>query len=288
MRCPCCGSPVMIYGDRWECGYCGDSGFLSGICEEIDLTVSVDLDPDLPRIRRVLNGCTAGFEDPSLPWKGLAYEISLALGRSPVGKLARLDALLSGYPEIPASREQFRRGAEQGSPLFYREGILNETDLGSFWKALIETHRGQEPEAVSELLWAFAKVFQYLSCTCYDGTDFKEESRLEQLLGPWWRGDALTHPEEDRAVAALRAGNDGFADAHLRDLLFLGFPQLFADFTREQMEHFLFCFFLQDLWRQDPKQAETCWQYLQKKVGTFSPELAGYLSYSTRCLGKKP
>lgn len=28
MRCPYCGSPATIKGNRWECGYCGDSGFL--------------------------------------------------------------------------------------------------------------------------------------------------------------------------------------------------------------------------------------------------------------------
>ena len=28
IRCPHCGSPVMIRGSRWECGWCGDSGFI--------------------------------------------------------------------------------------------------------------------------------------------------------------------------------------------------------------------------------------------------------------------
>ena len=28
MRCPWCGSPVMIRGSSWECGWCGDSGSL--------------------------------------------------------------------------------------------------------------------------------------------------------------------------------------------------------------------------------------------------------------------
>ena len=28
-RCPHCGSPVMIRGNWWECGWCGDSGYLA-------------------------------------------------------------------------------------------------------------------------------------------------------------------------------------------------------------------------------------------------------------------
>lgn len=29
MTCPWCGAPVMIRGSQWECGYCGDHGFLA-------------------------------------------------------------------------------------------------------------------------------------------------------------------------------------------------------------------------------------------------------------------
>lgn len=31
MRCPNCGSPVSIFGTRWECGWCGDSGFIKQV-----------------------------------------------------------------------------------------------------------------------------------------------------------------------------------------------------------------------------------------------------------------
>ena len=31
IRCPHCGSPVMIRGNRWECGYCGDFGSISSL-----------------------------------------------------------------------------------------------------------------------------------------------------------------------------------------------------------------------------------------------------------------
>ena len=30
-RCPHCGSPVMIRGNRWECGWCGDFGAISSL-----------------------------------------------------------------------------------------------------------------------------------------------------------------------------------------------------------------------------------------------------------------
>lgn len=31
IRCPSCGSPVMLRGKRWECGWCGDFGDLSSL-----------------------------------------------------------------------------------------------------------------------------------------------------------------------------------------------------------------------------------------------------------------
>ena len=31
IRCPHCGSPVMVRGNRWECGWCGDFGSISSL-----------------------------------------------------------------------------------------------------------------------------------------------------------------------------------------------------------------------------------------------------------------
>lgn len=31
IRCPHCGSPVMVRGSQWECGYCGDCGSISSL-----------------------------------------------------------------------------------------------------------------------------------------------------------------------------------------------------------------------------------------------------------------
>lgn len=31
LRCPHCGSPVMVRGSRWECGWCGDFGSISSL-----------------------------------------------------------------------------------------------------------------------------------------------------------------------------------------------------------------------------------------------------------------
>ena len=44
MRCPWCGSePVRITGNHWECGWCGDSGFLRRRSVPTQKTVQVKL-----------------------------------------------------------------------------------------------------------------------------------------------------------------------------------------------------------------------------------------------------
>lgn len=66
IQCPHCGSPVMIRGRRWECGWCGDSGGIGSLpsseraklaqsaADNCTLTFSVTVtntseDDDLPR-----------------------------------------------------------------------------------------------------------------------------------------------------------------------------------------------------------------------------------------------
>lgn len=92
IRCPHCGSPVMVRGSRWECGYCGDFGLLSSLrpaerekiesgCVQITITVTEDeLEPEPRQLSRqeledmVLRG------DPS---ERAAAEVELLLAAFP-------------------------------------------------------------------------------------------------------------------------------------------------------------------------------------------------------------
>lgn len=94
MRCPTCGDPVMIRGDRWECGWCTDFGFLprsAAVPKEItfQLTLSVPCDEDAepsapPRIsadearKRLSKGNFSGTEDICLVILADAYPEELS------------------------------------------------------------------------------------------------------------------------------------------------------------------------------------------------------------------
>lgn len=79
MSCPSCGSPVLIRGDQWECGWCGNYGRLAPPEEAAPAP-----DP-LDDVARAVNTLREGM--PDLPpeeahrtaWSLAAYGMSQAL-----------------------------------------------------------------------------------------------------------------------------------------------------------------------------------------------------------------
>ena len=67
IRCPHCGSPVMVRGNRWECGWCGDSGALKrSDTVSVSLSVSIVYHIDLPETWSNLKAALAAlFPDKS-------------------------------------------------------------------------------------------------------------------------------------------------------------------------------------------------------------------------------
>ena len=91
MRCPWCGSPVMIRGASWECGWCGDFGSLqrtpakkSQNTAQITLTLSFVYHVDLPEtwndLKKALNQIAPGqIALPQLLGKVLLHHISAGI-----------------------------------------------------------------------------------------------------------------------------------------------------------------------------------------------------------------
>ena len=92
MRCPWCGSPVMIRGSSWECGWCGDFGSLqrtpakkSQNTAQITLTLAFVYHVDLPDT-----------------WSDLkkAYRLIFRSGLKLVDAIAEMEQELNSSPEI--------------------------------------------------------------------------------------------------------------------------------------------------------------------------------------------
>ena len=144
MRCPWCGSPVMIRGASWECGWCGDSGSLKRTPlqqPEITLTLSFVYHVDLPETWNDLKKALGQLAPKNTLLsqqhkKVLLHHVSVGIqhaGALPDEKKAEeLQTFLHNTADLNLgeSAEKNMRDAKKGV-LFREEAALSETDCGT-------------------------------------------------------------------------------------------------------------------------------------------------------------
>lgn len=64
IRCPHCGSPVMVRGNRWECGWCGDFGNISSLNPSERIKLSRASDAALEDLERGVLSILEGIQAP--------------------------------------------------------------------------------------------------------------------------------------------------------------------------------------------------------------------------------
>ena len=152
MRCPWCGSPVMIRGSSWECGWCGDSGSLKRTPlqqPEITLTLSFVYHVDLPETWNDLKKALGQLAPKNtllsqLLGKVLLHNISTGIQNARAlpdeKKAEELRTFLTTTTDLNLGEnaEEIMRDAKRGV-LFCEEAALSETDCGTFWTELLST-----------------------------------------------------------------------------------------------------------------------------------------------------
>lgn len=175
MNCPWCGSPVMIRGSSWECGWCGDFGSLqrtpakkSQNTAQITLTLSFVYHVDLPEtwsdLKKALNQIAPQNALLSqLLGKVLLHHISVGIQNARAlpdeKKAEELRTFLTTTTDLNLgkSAEEIMRDAKKGV-LFREEAVLSETDCGAFWTELLSTRPVEDyynhidPDGLFELL----------------------------------------------------------------------------------------------------------------------------------------
>ena len=158
MRCPWCGSPVMIRGSSWECGWCGDSGILKRTPvqqpAQITLTLSFVYHVDLPETWNDLKKTLSQLAPKNtllsqLLGKVLLHNISTGIqnaGALPDEKrAAELRTFLTTTTDLNLgeSTEEIMRDSKRGV-LFREEAALSEMDCGTFWAELLSTRPAED------------------------------------------------------------------------------------------------------------------------------------------------
>ena len=249
MTCPNCGSPVMIRGNQWECGWCGNFGPLP--YKEIRFTLTISpkvkiLDPsaswqELINILKPLVSPQAHSQLIPLLGRAIIFEISksvmdaLTLPSQP--KLNQLDRFLKNTPQADAgyaSRDII--SAFRASTLLFADiGDLSGWYCGQLWALLIESlpKRSFYDEAVQEKIDKFfdtyAQFYDYFDES--DPLDFHSHSAdLYREFCRYWEQYTVRHPDKEMAEKLLSQGQLEKGGDICRDILIALYPRRTKEF----------------------------------------------------------
>ena len=305
MRCPWCGSgPVMIRGDWWECGWCGDSGRLkrSAEPEKIEMTLSfsivyhVDLPETWGNMKSALEILAPGRDDILLPLLGkvLLHEISAGIQHhslpSEHKKLQELEHFLKETLDLrldaPAS---FIVQTIQSYLLYQQEAELSEQSCGKFWKELIsyltsdQYHNG-EPDGLFDLLHELSSAYSYFGAISGEELATAQERRfvLNDAFYLHWQENVLLHPDVARAKQLLAQGEFLDNEDICRDILVTEFPEEMTNYTLEELDDHCWDDILDDVFERDASKAIRMWRTLLDTASSrlyADPETAKRLLY---------
>lgn len=195
--CPHCGSPVMIRGSRWECGWCGDFGALSSL--------SPSERAKLNDTGRVTVTITVNVPDEEFPKKFTPAELEAMVRRWDFteNEDAIRGLLLATFPEAAAYDEADSLGAEELLGAIYEKN----PDLAvEMWRKVLDVAQEhlQEPERAEYLLCDLMGNIWYGSISLWFILKAmkQDENFARQVLGSAYVG----YPQEELLKACDDSG----------------------------------------------------------------------------------
>ena len=283
MRCPWCGSPVMIRGASWECGWCGDSGRLKRTPlqqPEITLTISFVYHVDLPEtwsdLKKALRQIAPNDTSLSqLLGKVLLHHISAGIqhaGALPDEKKAEeLRTFLHNTLDLNLGEnaEEVMRDAKRGV-LFCEEAALSETDCGTFWTELLATrpvedyYNHVDPDGLFELFSELSSAYAYFGGKKDEemGEAQDYQNALEEAYHTHWQNKVLLHPDVERAKRLLAQGKFPDYEDICREILLVEYPEEVPHETAEDFDELSWERVLDDVFTRDSEKGMEMWRRL--------------------------
>ena len=287
MRCPWCGSPVMIRGSSWECGWCGDFGSLqrtpakkSQNTAQITLTLSIVYHVDLPEtwsdLKKALRQIAPNDTSLSqLLGKVLLHHISAGIqhaGALPDEKKAEeLRTFLHNTLDLNLgeSAEEIMRDAKRGV-LFCEEAALSETDCGTFWTELLSTrpvedyYNHVDPDGLFELFSELSSAYAYFGGKKDEemGEAQDHQNALEEAYNTHWQNKVLLHPDVECAKGLLAQGKFPDYEDICREILLVEYPEEVPHETAEEFDELSWNRILDDVFADDPEKGMEMWRRL--------------------------
>lgn len=287
MNCPWCGSPVMIRGSSWECGWCGDFGSLqrtpakkSQNTAQITLTLSFVYHVDLPETWNDLKKALGQLAPKNillsqLLGKVLLHNISTGIqnaGALPDEKKAEeLRTFLHNTLDLNLgeSAEEIMRDAKRGV-LFREEAALSETDCGTFWTELLSTrpvedyYNHVDPDGLFELFSELSSAYAYFGGKKDEemGEAQDYQNALEEAYHTHWQNKVLLHPDVERAKRLLAQGKFPDYEDICREILLVEYPEEVPHETAEDFDELSWERVLDDVFADDPEKGMEMWRRL--------------------------
>lgn len=287
MRCPWCGSPVMIRGASWECGWCGDFGSLqrtpakkSQNTAQITLTLSFVYHVDLPETWSDLKKALGQLAPKNtvlsqLLGKVLLYHISAGIQHAGAlpdeKKAAELRTFLTTTTDLNLGEnaEEIMRDAKRGI-LFCEEAALSETDCGTFWTELLSTRPVEDyynhidPDGLFELFSELSSAYAYFGGKKDEemGEAQDYQNALEEAYHTHWQNKVLLHPDAERAKRLLAQGKFPDYEDICREILLVEYPEEVPHETAEDFDELSWERVLDDVFADDPEKGMEMWRRL--------------------------
>ena len=287
MRCPWCGSPVMIRGSSWECGWCGDFGSLqrtpakkSQNTAQITLTLSFVYHVDLPETWSDLKKALGQLAPKNillsqLLGKVLLYHISAGIQNARAlpdeKKAEELRTFLTTTTDLNLGEnaEEVMRDAKRGV-LFREEAALSETDCGTFWTELLSTrpvedyYNHVDPDGLFELFSELSSAYAYFGGKKDEemGEAQDYQNALEEAYNTHWQNKVLLHPDVERAKRLLAQGKFPDYEDICREILLVEYPEEVPHETVEDFDELSWERVLDDVFADDPEKGMEMWRRL--------------------------
>lgn len=292
MNCPWCGSPVMIRGSSWECGWCGDFGSLqrtpakkSPNTAQITLTLSFVYHVDLPetwtRLKKALGQLAPkNILLSQLLGKVLLHNISTGIqhaGALPDEKKAEeLRTFLTTTADLNLgeSADEIMRDAKRGV-LFREEAALSETNCGTFWTELFSTRPAEDyynhvdPDGLFELFSELSSAYAYFGGKKDEemGEAQDYQNALEEAYHTHWQNKVLLHPDVERAKRLLAQGKFPDYEDICREILLVEYPEEVPHETAEDFDELSWERVLDDVFADDTEKGMEMWRWLLDIAG---------------------
>ena len=284
MRCPWCGNPATMHGNRWECYYCGDSGTLrrpsANHSAQVTLTLSFVYHVDLPETWNDLKKALGQLAPKNtllfqLLGKVLLHNISTGIqnaGALPDEKKAEeLRTFLTTTTDLNLGEnaEEIMRDAKRGV-LFCEEAALSETDCGTFWTELLSTrpvedyYNRVDPDGLFDLLSELSSAYAYFGGKKDEemGEAQDYQNALEEAYNTHWQNKVLLHPDVERAKRLLAQGKFPDYEDICREVFLVEYPEEVPHESAEDFDELSWDYILDDVFASNMAKGIQMWRRL--------------------------